>query len=142
MGFLNNLSLDQIDDSSVDYSINNGVYPAMISDSKIMSSPKSGDNLWQITYKLDSDVQTFGGRTVSEFFNLDPNLPDDRKTWIKRRLTSLGINAEEASNMDPGDIIGVEVTITVRNKQVQDKTYTNITKVVLGAESPSMAANF
>lgn len=142
MAFLSDLNLDQVDATAVDYSVANGVYPAMISDSKIMKSPSTGDNLWQITYRIDPEIDTYGGRTVSEFFNLDPNLPDDRKVWIKRRLRSLEVPDSQAATMDPSDIIGVEVTITVKNKQVKDKTYTNITKVTLGADSPSFASNF
>lgn len=139
MSFLNDLNLDSVDETAVDFTIPAGVYPTMITDSKIMVSPSSGDNLWQITYRIDPDHDESPGKTVSEFFNLDPNLPDNRKAWIKRRLISLGISGDEAANLDPGDIIGVEVTVTVKNKAVKDKVYTNVTKVELGADVSAAA---
>jgi hypothetical protein len=138
MSFLSDLGLDKVDGSALDYSIPNGVYPAMISDSKIIQS-KTGDDLWQITYQIDPEVETFGKRTVSEFFNLDPNLPTERKAWLKRRLTTLGISDEQAATMEPSDIIGVDVTLTVKNRNVNGTNYTNVAKVVLGNDAESYA---
>jgi len=143
-GFLSNMNLDTIDASATDYSIANGVYPAMITDSKIMQPKAKPDkNMWQITYTIDSEVETFGGRTVSEFFDLDPNLPAERRVWLKRRLLSIGVNDSQAATLEPSDILGVEVSVTVRNKQSNDKNYVNVTKVELRSESStSFAANF
>lgn len=143
MGFLDSIGLEDIDASTIDYSIANGVYPMMITDSKIIPhSKKPGVNQWQITYRVDPDVEDFGGKTVSEFFDLDPNLPDNRKAWIKRRLNSLGFDDEGIRSMEPDQIIGVEVTVTVVNKPAADgsRTYTNVKTVALGNDAASYAA--
>lgn len=133
MSFLDDLNLDTVDGSAIDYSIPNGVYPAMINSSELVENQKKpGMNQWRITYKLDSEVETYGGRTVSEFFDLDPSLPDDRKAWLKRRLVSLGFDDDDIKTMEPADVIGIEVMVTVKNRKVGDNTYTNVTKVELG----------
>jgi hypothetical protein len=143
-GFLSEMGLDTLDASGTDWSISNGVYPAMITDSKIMQ-PKndSNKNLWQITYTLDSEVETFGGRTVSEFYDLNPELAADRRVWLKRRLLSIGVSDSQAATLEPQDIIGTEVSVTVRNKVSNDKTYVNVTKVELRAANTSnLSLNF
>ena len=100
-------------------------------------------NLWQITYTLDPEVETYHGRTVSEFSDLNPSLPSARRVWLKRRLLSIGVNDEQAATLEPADIIGTEVSVTVRNKNTNDKTYVNVTKVELrsnaGAGNPYVA---
>ena len=132
MSFLGNMGLDTIDATGSDWSIANGVYPAVVSDSKIMNPKKDANKqLWQITYTLDQDVDEYGGRSASEFFDLDPNLPSERRVWLKRRLISLGVTDEQAATLEPADIIGVEVSVTIQNKNVGDKTYVNIRKVAL-----------
>lgn len=136
MGFLADQNLADIEVPESDWFIANGVYPAAITDSKLMHPEKNPDGtLWQITYRIDPEVETFGGKFVSEFFDLDPNLAPERKQFLKRRLMSLEITDAEAADMDPGDIIGTEVTVTIKNKPSKDgdRVYTNVTKVTLGA---------
>lgn len=136
MGFLANQNLGDIEVPENDWFIANGVYPAVITDSKLMHPEKNPDGtLWQITYRIDPEIETFGGKFVSEFFDLDPNLAPERKAFLKRRLMSLEITDAEANDMDPGDIIGTEVTVTIKNKPSKDgdRVYTNVTKVTLGA---------
>jgi len=136
MGFLDDLGLDDVEVS--DWSIPNGVYPAVITDSKIIPNNRNG-NSWQITYRVLNDVESVGGKTVSEFFDLDPRLPDERKQFLKRRLQSLAISDEDARSIEPGDILGIEVTITVKNKPSADgsRTFTNVTKLVMGHSGDS-----
>lgn len=136
MGFLDKTGVVDLEVPDNDYSIANGVYPATIQDSKVMHP--GGDESresWQITYRIDPEVETYGGRFISEFFDLDPNLPEDRKVWIKRRLNSLELTEEEQANLTPDYIIGYDVTVTVKNKPSKtDPTvvYTNVTKVTYG----------
>jgi len=142
MGFLADKKLADVEVPEDDYSIANGTYPAMIVDSKLMN-PKGDLNResWQISYRIDPEVEIFGGRYVSEFFDMDPNLPESRKVWIKRRLISLGITDAEAEELEPEDVIGTEVTVTVKNKPSADGTrmYTNVTKVEVGADTVAAA---
>jgi hypothetical protein len=139
MSFLKDMNLESIDAGGTDWSIPNGLYPATVSDSKLMH-PKNDPNkeLWQITYTIDGEVETFGGRSVSEFFDLNPELPSERRVWLKRRLVSLGVTDEQAATLEPSDIIGTEVSVTVRNKTTNDKTYTNVTKVALRDDSVTL----
>jgi hypothetical protein len=139
MSFLQDAGVVGVEAQEADFSVANGVYPAMVTDSKI--DDFNGKTKWMITYKIDSEVETYGGRTVSEWFDLDPDLPDNRKQFLVRRLASLEISAEEQETLEPADIIGTEVTITVKNKPAADgtRTFTNVTKVVLGAEQVAAA---
>lgn len=135
MGFLSK-SVTDLNVPDDDFFIADGVYPATISDSKVMNP--GGDpsrEMWQITYRIDSEVETYGGKIISEFFDLDENLPEDRKVWIKRRLNSLELTPEEQDDMDPDYIIGYDVTVTVKNKPSKtdpNVTYTNVTRVKYG----------
>lgn len=133
MGFLDEMGLDQVDAASDDWSVPNGVYPAVIVESKIAEF--GGVNKWQINYKIDEDDENAAGKQVSEFFDLSPDLPDTRKAWLKRRLLTLEIDDEAAASLEPEDIIGTEVVVTVKNKPSADgtRTYTNVTKVALAS---------
>lgn len=146
MGFLDEAGVVGIKAEAPDWSVANGVYPATISDSK--KDQFNGVTKWQITYKIHPDVDVFGGKTVSEWFDLSPDLAEERKQFLVRRLASLEIGPQEQMTLEPADVIGTEVTITVRNKPSADGTrmFTNIVKVVVGAEKPAasdtMLANF
>lgn len=143
MGFLDKVGLGDVEAPVSDFSIPNGVYPATISDSKIMNPKKDpSKELWQITYTIDGEVETYAGRSVSEFYDLDPNLSAERKGWMKLRLQSLGISDEEANEMDPSDIIGTDVMVTVKNRTVGENTYTNVGRVTLRDTSTVAAASY
>jgi hypothetical protein len=140
MSFLNDAGVVGIEPTESDFFVANGVYPATISESKIADF--NGTNKWQITYKIDSEEENFGGKTVSEWFDLSPDLAADRKQWLVRRLASLEITPEEQLTLEPADVIGTEVTITVKNKPSADgtRTFTNVTKVVLGKDQIEAAS--
>lgn len=142
MSFLANAGVVGIEPKVADFSIPNGPYPATITDSKI--DEFNGKTKWQITYQIDPEVEEYGGRTVAEWFDLDPNLPENRKQFLVRRLSSLEITPEEQETLEPQDVIGTEVTITVKNKPSADGTrvYTNVTKVVLGKDQIAAGAAF
>jgi hypothetical protein len=141
MSFLNDAGVVGLEARESDFFVANGVYPATISDSKIADF--NGVSKWQITYKIDPEVDEFGGKTVSEWFDLSNDLPAERKQFLVRRLASLQITPEEQLTLEPADVIGTEVTITVKNKPSADgtRTFTNVTKVVLGA-TPVAAASY
>ena len=131
-----------IDGTAIDYSIANGVYPMTITGAKFIDhSKKPGVQQFQITYTVDPEVEDFGGKTVSEFFDLDPALPENRKAWLKRRFVSLGFDDEAVRTLEPDELIGIDVTVTVINKPGPDRTYTNVKSVVLGNDADSYAAN-
>lgn len=143
MSFLNDAGVVGVKAVESDFFVASGVYNAIISDSKIAEF--NGVSKWQITYKIDPEDDNYGGKTVSEWFDLSPDLPADRKQFLVRRLASLQISAEEQATLEPEDILGTEVTITVKNKPSADgaRTYTNVTKVVLGqAASDNFLSNF
>ncbi len=133
MGFLEDLELDEVEVID-DWTIPNGVYPAMITSSELITT-SSGDNSWRITYTIDPEFPQYGKRTVSEFFTMDPNATDLRKMFLKRRLKSLGFYKDEIRTMEPSDVLGIEVNITVKNRQSGDKTYSNVTAVDLSDDT-------
>ena len=133
MGFLDDMDLDDISGEAIDYTIPDGVYPMFVTGSKLIDhSKKPGIQQWQITYTVSEDVEDWKGSTVSEFFDLDPELPDNRKAWLKRRLVSLGFDDEAIAQMEPDEAIGIDVTVGVKNKKVNGTVYTNVKSVVLG----------
>lgn len=140
MSFLNDAGVVGLEATESDFFVANGVYAATISDSKIAEF--NGVNKWQITYKIDPEDENFGGKTVSEWFDLSPDLAADRKQFLVRRLASLEITPEEQATLEPADVIGTEVTITVKNKPSADgtRTFTNVTKVVLGSNQIAAAS--
>lgn len=131
MSFLQNAGIVGIEATESDFFVANGVYPATVSDSKI--DLFNGKTKWQITYRISPDIENFGGKLVSEWFDLDPALAPERKQFLVRRLASLHISQEDQQTLEPADILGTEVVITVKNKPSADgsRTFTNVTKVVL-----------
>jgi hypothetical protein len=142
MSFLNDAGVVGMEAAESDFFVANGTYPAIISDSKI--SEFNGVNKWQITYKVHPEVESYGGKTVSEWFDLSPDIQDKYKQWLVRRLSSLAISTQEQATLEPADVIGTEVTITVKNKPSADgtRTFTNITKVMLGDAEGREARGF
>lgn len=76
---------------------------------------------------------------ISEFKHVprpqDEMTDEDRaraKSFLKQRLTSLGVPEDKMNTLDPADLIGTPCVITVKTKE----GYTNVTKVEPRKSSP------
>lgn len=114
------------------FSVAPGTYEATVSDVEVKDNKdKTLKGLW-ITYTITGeDVET--GKKVTEWKTIpnpaDPKNPsaEDKRamSFLKMRLSSLGIPESRMNTVGPEDLIGTDVVITVK----KNGEYTNVTKV-------------
>jgi hypothetical protein len=139
-GFLNDLDLDNVE-ADPNY-IGDGQWPAFIFDSKVITK-KDQTKSWIITYKVAPDSKQYAGVTQDEWFALtvekDGSLiaqPDQtKKSWLKKRVLSVGVPESRVKEVTPAEIIGTPVFITIRHKG----NFQNVVDVVLRDESTGEA---
>lgn len=116
------------------FSVDPGTYSATVSNVELKDS-KAGDKTGLFfTYTITGDGPMVG-RSVSEWKTVpqpeNPKSPTAEEaqalSFLKMRLASLGIPEARMNTVTPDDLIGIDVVITVKQKD----EYTNITKVVL-----------
>lgn len=99
-----------------------------------------------VTYQLDDSESDHVGQKVTQYQTV-PQPPageemtaDEKKNaaYLKRLLTNLGVPEERMNNVEPEDIVGAEVYITVR----KNGEYTNVTSVKLRSEVDSSDVDF
>jgi len=127
MGFLNDIGLDKVE-ADPNY-IGDGRWPGWLTDSKIVEK-KDGNTAWVITYKIDKDSTQYAGRTQDEWYPLS-DATDTNKAWMKKRVLGLGVPESKINDLDPGDVAGLCVYITIRHKG----SYQNVVDVVLRDEA-------
>ena len=127
---------DGLEDSFVDV-VEFGVglpantYEAMVSD--VTTEQKDSGLYLVITYAVTAGPMK--GKTHKEFQKMvvgRATTEKDQKTlqFIKTRLLSLGIPADRQNTVEPDDIVGVEVAITLVPQKDRPQ-YNNISRVVL-----------
>lgn len=113
------------------FSIPPGTYEATVSDVEVKDNKdKTLKGLW-ITYTVIGETEN--GKKVSEWKTIpapaDPKNPsaEDKRSmsFLKMRLSSLGIPESRMNSVQPEDLIGTDVAITVK----KNGEYTNVTKV-------------
>jgi len=127
--------LDVQSAEEIDYTIPDNVYPAFVFEVKVGmtrggngKTPKLGMTL---IYKISEGE--YADRQVQEWKQIpqpeDPkNLSEDEKrslSYLKSRILSLGIPEERVNSVQPEDLIGTEVVITLVTKG----EYQNVRKV-------------
>jgi hypothetical protein len=135
-GFLNDLKLESVE-SDPNY-IADGQYPGYIFDSKIVTKKKDQTQQWVITYKIAPEANRHAGQTQDEFYNVGaaPGRPETgpseaNKSWLKKRVLGLGVPENSLAALDPKDVIGTPVTITI----VHRNGYQNIGDAVVRSEN-------
>jgi hypothetical protein len=113
-GFLNDLGLENVE-ADPNF-IAAGPYPAIITKSEV--KPKSGEqvgNNWILTYTIQAGK--FQGKTQSEFFDLNPqgDKAEIKKSFLKKRVLSLGVPENQISNMDPQFAVGLAGVVTIKH---------------------------
>jgi len=105
--------------------IPDGTYRAFLTDVK--KGPTKDNSKVGVTFKFKISEGDYDGSEVTEWKSA--NRDDDQKTkgYLKQRIISLGVPADRINVVDPGDLIGKDCYITVKNRN----GYTNVNKVTL-----------
>ena len=98
---------------------------------------KAGDKKNLIlTYKISSGEHT--GKTVTEYKQVPSgsDTPEDKKaaSYIKQRLSTLGVPESRMNTVEVNDLVGTPVTIKV----TVNGEYTNVAKVDLRGENAAI----
>jgi hypothetical protein len=116
------------------FKVDDGTYHATVTGAKV-GPTNAGDKIgFTITYKI-TDEGDMEGKDVKEWQNIpqpvDPQNPTTEEkrsaSYLKARLLALGVPAGGMNDMQPDDLLGTDVVITVAEKD----GYTNIKKLVL-----------
>ena len=136
-GFLNDLGLENVEADP--NHIADGKYEAFVFNSEVRTK-KDGGRSWVITYKI-APGQTHSGQQQQEWFDLAPtgDNAELKKSFLKRRVLSLGVPESQIGTFNPGDVMGLKVAIAI----VHRNGYQNVNSVELmedGALSASTAS--
>ena len=134
MGFLNDLDLENTE-ADPD-ALPDGKYPGFLFSSKIVDK-KDQTKSWVIEYKVDVEHDPkWGGRRAQEWYNITKPT-EQQKSWLKRRLNSLGVPEDKHGEINPGDVVGIAVTFGIKNKD----GYKNVNFVELRNESGTVTTS-
>jgi len=138
-GFLNDLGLDNVE-ADPNY-ISDGPHPGFVYDSKVVTK-KDSTKSWVITFKVAPEDESYAGKTQDEWYSLsvmkDGSLAApsaDQKSWLKKRVLSLGVPESKVNTFDPKDVIGTSVFFNIRHRN----GYQNVGEVTLRDESTGQA---
>ena len=134
MGFLNDLGLENVEADP--NHIADGKYRAFVFNSEVRTKKDQTDSL-VLTYKIAPE-QKHSGQQQQEWFDLKPtgDNAELKKSFFKKRLLSLGVPEAQFANLNPGDLIGIEVGMTI----VHRNGYQNVGEVTLVADGGATAA--
>lgn len=120
-GFLNDLALDQVETDPAD-----GVYRAFVYDVKTVNYKDTAKGKAVVfTYRIADGK--FKGEDVQEWKSANSFDDNTKKKWLKARILSLGVPESRLTNLDPQDLVGLEVMITLK----KNGQYLNVNKVEL-----------
>lgn len=124
-GFLNDLGLEDVN-ADPNY-IADGKYRAFVYNSEVRTK-KDDSKSWVLSYKI-ADGQKHSGQQQQEWFDLNPQGANAelKRSFLKRRVLSLGVPESKIGSVQPNDLIGLEVSITIKHKD----GYQNIGNVEL-----------
>lgn len=156
MGFLNDLTngLDWSNDEVVPSDPNkvaDGQHHAFVYDCKVMDlTAKGKGKSLVITYKMADDdvnpkVQKDEWRGIP-VVTADGKFASDKDstnaTWLKRRLLSLGVPESKINDLEPKDLIGLEVYVTFKtNEQWQNVVKVELVNGATGNSAPAQTAS-
>lgn len=131
------------------FAVADGTYEATLTKSSVEKSNKGGKGL-TFEYTIhDADDEAMDGRKISEWKTIPETNPDGSFTdpdtaptfmsFIKQRLASLGVPESEMNTVQPEDLVGIEVILTVATKtsKKDGQDYQNVTKLRLANEDES-----
>lgn len=115
------------------FSIENGTYEATVSKVEVKDSANGEKRGLFITYTVTDEDSPMLGRSVSEWktipkVNNPANITSEEArdlSFLKMRLSSLGVPESAMNSVQEDDLIGIDVIITVK----RNNEYTNVTRV-------------
>lgn len=135
--------LDIASAASDPFAVDDGTYEATLTKSSVEKSNKGGKGL-TFEYTIhDSEKDAMNGRKISEWKTIpntnpdgsfeDPDTAPTFMSFIKQRLLSLGVPESEMNTVQPEELIGLEVIVTVATKtsKKDSQDYQNVTKLRL-----------
>lgn len=134
-GFLNDLGLDEVN-ADPNY-IADGKYRAFVYNSEVRTK-KDDSKSWVLSYKIAPD-QKHAGQVQQEWFDLAPkgDNAELKRSFLKRRVLSLGVPESKIGSVQPNDLIGLEVSITIKHSG----SYQNVGTVELAGGATSASAS-
>lgn len=128
MGLFGDLDVASAEDNP--WAVPANTYEATVYEVNVKQD-KNKNNGLAIIYKISSGDHA--GKTVSEWKVIpspaDPKnpTPDEKKatSYLKQRLASLGVPESRMNTVDTNDLLGTEVTVTVK----VNGDYTNVSRV-------------
>lgn len=139
MGLFGDLDVESAADDPFEVPPN--VYNAVITEVKVGLTKDQSKMGMTIIYKIISDDE-HAGKQIREWKHIpqpaDPkNLSADDKrsmSFLKSRLLDLGVPESKINSVEPDDLVGKEVTVSVKKG---DKDFINVTKVTLLQNVPA-----
>lgn len=109
------------------FAVEDGTYNATVTKCEVKKSKDESKTGLMLTYTI-TDEGSMQGRNATEWKTI-PRAGDEdadrAASFLKQRLLSLGVPADRINSFTPEDAIGVDVVITVKNKD----GYANINRV-------------
>lgn len=134
MGFLSDLGLDDVD--SDPNALPDGTYKAALFECKIIEAKDAAKGKFVVfTYKVTDPDSKYQGTTIDEWKSANSFDEPRKKAWLKQRIMSLGVPEARVNAVDPSDLLGTAVDVTVKQKG----EYRNVTFVKLSDESSAAA---
>ena len=134
MGFLNDLGLENVEADP--NHIADGTYPAYVFGSEVRLK-KDHSKSWVLTYKIAPEAAKHSGQTQAEWFDLEPKGENAelKKSFLKKRILSLGVPESKINEVNPDDLIGIKVSLKIIHKN----GYQNVGDISLadGVSAPS-----
>lgn len=120
--------------------VKDGTYGAIVEKVTVEENKDKTKTNLVLIYKITDDGEMLG-RTVREYKEIpkpaDPNNLTEEESkqasYLKMRLSSLGVPESEMNNIQVDDLIGTDVVITVVNKN----DFTNVKRLALAHEVSS-----
>lgn len=133
-GFLSDLGLDQVE-ADPNF-LPNSKYAGYLYDIKVVKfkDTTKGKALVFVYKVSDGDHK---GKTIDEFKSANSFDEPSKKSWLKQRLLSLGVNEAEINNVDLASLKGKAVWFTTK----QNGEYRNVTSVELRDDSVEVASS-
>lgn len=124
MGFLNDLGLDSVESDPGTFP--DGKYRGFLFDCKMVQyKDTSKGQALVLTYKIADGPHK--GKTIDEWKTANAFDDAQKKSWLKQRITSLGVPESRLNSVEPNDLIGTEIIFTKKQKgEYHNVTYVEV----------------
>lgn len=133
MGLFDGLDVASAADNP--FEVEPGTYHCVVTGAEARPT-QNGDKVGlNLEYTIQDEDSPMNGRKIMEWKHIpqpdDPSNPTAKEatamSFLKQRLSNLGIPETRMNDVEPDDLIGIECVVTVK----KNGEYTNVTKVTL-----------